>query len=246
MPGGLKGRFRSNIQGCLDVLVRSTFVLRSSTNAPFADETDPDPAHALVAQLGADGVYREVETRVAIARALGDKVVLIDLDRAPATSDQTTEGDDGPKLCPAPKEDRPGGRRLFDVLYEQYVRDTVNPQRRPQLPPGLTFALPGDVPSGWVHYDDCREADGAMIEAKGNYAGFLATSFGEEKLTKDWLEQAGKQVQAAGNRRVEWYFHDPEAAAFAKGLFAANKLGSIGVHVLPYPGGIPKLNPRIR
>ena len=96
-----------------------------------------------------------------------------------------------------------------------------------------------------MHYDDCREADGAMIEAKGNYAGFLATSFGKEKLTKDWIEQAGKQVRA-GDRRFEWYFHDPEAAAFAKGLFEDNDLSSIGIHALPYPGGVPKPNPRIR
>ncbi len=104
----------------------------------------------------------------------------------------------------------------------------------------------GDVPSGWVHYDDCREADGAMIEAKGNYADFLASSFGERKLTDEWLKQANRQVRAAGNRRVEWYFHDPEAAAFAEGLFAKNDLGSIGIHVLPYPGGVPKPNPRVR
>ena len=134
---------------------------------------------------------------------------------------------------------------LFDQLYEQYVRDTVSPQRRPQLPPGLTFALPGDVPSGWVHYDDCREADGAMIEAKGNYARTLSNSYGPGALEGSWLKQARSQVQAAGNRRVEWYFHDPEAAAFANGLFA-EKYGVIGIHVLPYPGGVPKPNPRIR
>ena len=37
-----------------------------------------------------------------------------------------------------------------------------------------------------------------------------------------------------------------EAAAFAKRVFVANDLGSIGIHVLPYPGGVPKPNPRIR
>ena len=84
-----------------------------------------------------------------------------------------------------------------------------------------------------------------MIEAKGNYADFLASSFGKRKLTDEWLKQASKQVQAAGNRRVEWYFHDPEAAAFARNLFA-EKYGMIGIHVLPYPGGVPKPNPRIR
>ena len=219
---------------------------RDTGTLRLADAGDPDPTRALVARLGVDGVYRDVDTGVAVARALGDRVVLIDLDRAPATAGEATAEDEGPKLCPAPKADRAGGRRLFDVLYEQYVRDAVNPQRRPQLSAGLTFALPGDVPSGWVHYDDCREADGTMIEAKGNYAGFLASSFGKGELTKEWLDQADRQVRAAGNRRVEWYFHDPEAATFAKKLFADNDLGSIGIHVLPYPGGVPKPNPRIR
>ena len=83
-----------------------------------------------------------------------------------------------------------------------------------------------------------------MIEAKGNYAGFIAKPFGERKLTDEWLDQAGKQLRAAGNRRVEWYFHDPEAAAFAKNLFA-QRYEMIGIHVLPYPGGVPKPNPRI-
>jgi hypothetical protein len=219
---------------------------RDTGTLRLSDANDADPTHALVAQLGADGVYRDVATRLAVARAIGDSVVLIDLDRAPAGSDDTDEQDDRPKLCPAPKDDQLGGRKLFDQMYEQYVRDTVNPQRRPQLPPGLTFALPGNTPSGWVHYDDCREADGAMIEAKGNYAEMLATQWGQEKLAGEWVDQASKQVQAAGNRRVEWYFHDPNAAAFAQKWFEANKLGSIRIHVLPYPGGVPKPNPRIR
>ena len=177
--------------------------------------------------------------------------MLFDLDRAPVEKDEPDEdrkaatSGDGPKLCPAPGEDRPGGRMQFDVTYRQFVRDVVNPQRQPQLPDHLAFALPGNVPSGWVHYDDCREADGAMIEAKGNYADFLAKPIGKEILTNDWLRQAENQTNAAGNRRVEWYFHDPEAAVFAKNLFAKN-YSSIGIHVLSYPGGVPKHNPRVR
>ena len=85
-----------------------------------------------------------------------------------------------------------------------------------------------------------------MIEAKGNYADMLSKPYGPGSLEEKWLDQANRQVRAAGNRRVEWYFHDPEAAAFAKGLFANNDLGSIGIHALPYPGGVPKPNPRIR
>ena len=173
---------------------------------------DPDPTHTLVAQLGADGLYREVDTGLPVARALGGAVTLIDFDGAPVEKDEPN-GDrkaiissEGPKLCPAPSEDRAGGRMQFDVTYQQFVRDFVNPQRQPQLPEHLAFALPGSTATGWVHYDDCREADGAMIEAKGNYAGMLLKPYGPEALTKDWHDQASRQVKAAGNRRVEWYF----------------------------------------
>ena len=131
-------------------------------------------------------------------------------------------------------------------MYEQFVRAAVNPQRRPQLPFGLTFALPGDTATGWVFFDDCRESDGAMIEAKGNYADMLSKPYGPKSLEEEWLDQAQRQTRVAGNRRVEWYFHDPEAAAFAGKLFANNKLGAIGIHVLPHPLGVPKPNPRVR
>ena len=109
-------------------LDRDTGMLRLS------NETDPDATHALVAQLGADGVYRDIATRVPVARALGDAAVLIDLDRTPAVDTDAPERDDEPKLCPAPKPDQSGGRKLFDELYGQYVRDNVIPQRQPQLP----------------------------------------------------------------------------------------------------------------
>ena len=99
-------------------------------------------------------------------------MALIDLDRAPVEKDEPEGGRkaatsaEGPKLCPAPTNDRAGGRMQFDVTYQQFVRDFVNPQRRPQLDKRLAFALPGDVPSGWAYFDDCREADGTMIEAE--------------------------------------------------------------------------------
>jgi hypothetical protein len=86
-----------------------------------------------------------------------------------------------------------------------------------------------------------------MIEAKGNYADLLATAFGRERLEEDWLDQAGKQVRASQGRRIEWYFHDAAAATVASALFVKRHYDStITVHVLPYPGGVPKPNPRVR
>jgi hypothetical protein len=65
------------------------------------------------------------------------------------------------------------------------------------LPPDLTFALPANTKSGWVHFDDCRESDGTMIEAKGNYKKQLSRDFMSDILKEDWLDQGRKQVKAA-------------------------------------------------
>lgn len=168
---------------------------RDSGTLRLSLDSDPDPDHALVALLGTDGIYRDVETKVPIARAVGSEAVLIDLDRAPAIAQTTVEEeetDEKPKLCPDPSQDQGGGRKLFDIIYEQWVRDNVNPQRKPQLPPGIAFALPADTKTGWVHYDDCQEATGGMVEAKGNYAGMLRSEFTKGLLKDDWLNQADR------------------------------------------------------
>ena len=175
-------------------LDRDTGTLRLSL------DSDPDPDHALVALLGTDGIYRDVETKVAIARAVGSSAVIIDLDRASSVADTTAEDgetdDEKPKLCPDPSKDQGGGRKLFDIIYEQWVHNFVNPQRQPQLPPGLAFALPADTTTGWVHYDDCREATGSMIEAKGNYAKMVSSTFGRGILEEVWLDVWSRGVVA--------------------------------------------------
>ena len=228
-------------------LDRDTGTLRLSL------DNDPDPDHALVALLGADGIYRDVDTKVPIARAIGSQAVLIDLDLAPAALDGDAPGPgpgsptDEPKLCPDPSKDQGGGRKLFDIMYEQWVRNWVNPQRNPQLPPGIAFALPADTPSGWVHFDDCRDATGGMIEAKGNFTEMLSSFAGRMWLEESWLEQAERQIKGAGNRTIDWYFHDPAAADPARLAFEEARIADrIGIHVLPYPSGVPKYNPRVR
>jgi hypothetical protein len=80
-----------------------------------------------------------------------------------------------PQLCPAPKPDRPGAD-LLDWAYQAQIGMLVNPERGP-LPPGIAvrppkFGLGRRRPDpnafhDWVHFDDCRLADGTMIDAKG-------------------------------------------------------------------------------
>jgi hypothetical protein len=35
----------------------------------------------------------------------------------------------------------------------------------------------------------------------------------------DWLEQADRQTEAAGLRKIEWYFAEKEVADYARNLF---------------------------
>ena len=214
------------------------------------------------ARLGAGGLYRD-ETGRPIARAVGDRVV-IDPDALHAAikakeSDETdvktgTEAStearrEEPKLCPAPVDDQAGGRKEFDIQYQQFVRDIVNPQRRPQLPPELAFGLPDPATGRLVKFDDCRESDGAMIEAKGHYEEMMRPDWekGVDILTYKWTKQAKSQAAASGGREIEWYFHEQAAADLARRIFQINpNLNRITVRFQPDPAGIPNPNRRIK
>jgi hypothetical protein len=76
-----------------------------------------------------------------------------------------------------------------------------------------------------------------MAEIKGKYAGVLAFSAGKDSITKEWLDQSGRQVAARGWRRLRWYFAEPETAAFALDLFRTADQGreTIEIKVLPWP-----------
>ncbi|MGO9672980.1 MAG: hypothetical protein ACLPSF_02225 [Methylocella sp.] len=119
-------------------------------------------------------------------------------------AEATTEAKrEEPKLCPDPEPDKGGGRKAFDIQYEQFVRSIVNPQRQPPLPAGLAFSLPNPSTGDAVFFDDCREADGAMIEAKGHYEDLMDKEFGLRILKGDWIDQATRQVEASGGRAVD-------------------------------------------
>jgi hypothetical protein len=54
----------------------------------------------------------------------------------------------------------------------------------------------------------------------------------------DWLEQADRQTEAAGLRKIEWYFAEKEVAEYARTLFKDARdeetdYGKIEVHWVP-------------
>jgi hypothetical protein len=76
-----------------------------------------------------------------------------------------------------------------------------------------------------------------MVEAKGpGYANLLTFDQGKKSVTDDFTEQAERQIAAAGDRPITWYFAQPETAAFARGLFSNARFGGrINVEFLPWP-----------
>ncbi|MGA7655239.1 MAG: hypothetical protein WCA96_00445, partial [Methylocella sp.] len=213
-----------------------------------------------------DGVFRD-ETGTPVARPAGGSVVIDpDAVRAAAAAKEKQRDDAGakagtstgaqtqtkreePKLCPDPGPENIKGRKLFDVQYEQYVRNIVNPQRQPPLPAGLAFSLTDPATGKPVKYDDCRESDGAMIEAKGHYAEMMRPDWdkGLDILSSKWTQQATSQVSASGGRDIEWYFHEQAAADYAEQLFSNfDDLRRIRIYFMPDPAGIPNPNSRIK
>ena len=171
-------------------------------SGPAGDET------VTAAHLGQDGVFRD-ETGAPIARAAGSSVV-IDPDAVSAAAAakekqqdnagakagtraelQTKTKREEPKLCPDPGPENINGCKAFDVQYEQYVRSIVNPQQPPPLAAGLAFSLTDPATGKPESFDDCRESDGAVIEAKGHYEEEARKDdFISARIDQQWVRQA--------------------------------------------------------
>ncbi|MDR3461494.1 MAG: hypothetical protein P4L76_04165 [Beijerinckiaceae bacterium] len=237
MPGQPGGRYEANNES-------GTLTIDASGTGAY---------RPVVALLGQGGIYREVESGVMIAQHLGDGIVMLDPDVL-ATLDQpkrsgTSENPPwggggggvqprtGPKLCLDPVPERGGSADPMASEYQQFVRDHVNGQRFPQMPPELTIALPAETPTGRVWYDDCDELNGDMIEAKSNTSGFLYGKEGSKRIAAKFLEQAMRQIKAMGSsRKGRWYLRDKGYYDFTKQIFESKGLSDkIGVHYLPYP-----------
>jgi hypothetical protein len=140
-----------------------------------------------------------------------------------------TSAVDKPQLCPDPGPDVPHGASARAIAYQAFISALNNPQR--PLPPGMAVSLNDPQTGRRVVYDECREADGAMIEAKGpGYAKLLKYSyFSEEIFLARWTKQAARQVDASGGRDLEWYFAEDAASTYARRLFRKAELQKIRV-----------------
>ncbi len=140
-----------------------------------------------------------------------------------------------PKLCPDPGPDKPGGKSEEAVAYQAFISRLVNPDN--PLPPGLAVKLWNSQDERDVFFDDCRHSDGTMIEAKGpGYLEMLekGTFFPWQGVEWKILDQADRQVEAAGPRTVVWYFAEEKVADYVRALFLKEKI-EITVRYAPMP-----------
>jgi hypothetical protein len=186
------------------------------------------------ASQDAHGIFVDDETRVPIARYVKGALVF-DADSLPseATDQAAEESRDEPKLCPDPGPDDPHDASERAWAYQEQISRLNNPQR--PLIRGEAVSLFNRSLKDWVAFDDCRESDGTMIEAKGPaFARLLRYKFGIANLKERWLRQANRQVGAAGSRDIEWYFAEPEAAEMAKEWFGGDaRFNKIKIIVVP-------------
>ncbi len=172
------------------------------------------------ARLRPDGILAETETGLPIARMVNGSLVF-DADSLPdakAEAEARNERDE-PKLCPDSGPDVPHGASERAIAYQEQISALNNPQR--PLPAGMAVSLENPLTGKNVAFDDCRESDGTMIEAKGpGYAGMLKSDkLAENIWLGDWLPEAKRQTAAAGSRDIEWFFAEPEAAKKASEWF---------------------------
>ncbi len=184
------------------------------------------------ARLGRDGIFFETETGTPVARIVGGSIVLDAQSLASESEDERSQAGaetnassdiDTPQLCPDPGPDAPHGASERAIAYQAHISWLKNPQR--PLPPGMAVSLIDPQNGRRVVYDDCRESDGTMIEAKGpGYAKLLRYQyFNEEIFPARWSKQAERQVDAGGGRDLDWFFAEEFAADWAREIFEDNE-----------------------
>jgi hypothetical protein len=146
-----------------------------------------------------------------VGRILPDDHVIIDADVLPGRP----ANDNEPKLCPLPEPDK----RTNDkgLAYEAFMRPLVNPGM--PTPLGWGYYLMDPSTGKAVEFDDCQQETGDMVDYKHKY-WMLLSDLDTQGFTivKLW-KQALSQVQAAGERRIRWYFAERKAADYVRELF---------------------------
>jgi hypothetical protein len=100
------------------------------------------------------------------------------------------------------------GRTPGQLLYQAQISG---------LATGMGVRLNG------VDFDGCRESDGTMLDATVTGPWFLSLPdfvFRTLDEYKETIDQAFRQMYAAGSRKIEWHFSNQRAAEFWKGEFA--------------------------
>ncbi|MHB8884620.1 MAG: MalT transcriptional regulator family protein [Methylovirgula sp.] len=196
---------------------------------------------------------RDVGTGLYIDIDAADAALRDELGAPPRSDQQDKPGStpapfirpDEPKLCPDPSPDRgktedANGEKAFAAHYQEYVGSIVNPQLKPPLPAALGYALFNPRSGKLVVFDHCQLTTGKMIEAKGHYEKLLKFDMGRKSLTKEFIDQAERQIDAAnanGGRPIEWHFYEKETMEFARKIFeGSNILNRITLLYTPYPG----------
>jgi len=202
------------------------------------------------ARPDADGIFRDDEGR-AFARRLADGTIVIDPDALPGPKADSATTNPQPKLCPDPSADVPRGLHGPDgeidpvkidnaARYQRYVSEVVNGKEN-ALDIGLGVALTDPATGRSVVFDECRRSDGTMIDAKQGYLPLMDNPYQTpwQKTLQKMTGDAERQVRAAGDREIEWYFSEKKVADFMATYFGGKNI-PIKIIYMPAPPGLLK------
>jgi hypothetical protein len=139
----------------------------------------------------------------------------------PTAASDPTSHDSGPsssdpKDCPDPTPESINGRDPDVVRYQSQITG---------LEPGQIVHLNGR------NFDGCDEETGDMKEAKHGQDWFFTVPVEDRPSLNEYkkiMAQAEGQSNAAGERRVIWYFSNPEAATYWREKFKEANLDNLG------------------
>jgi hypothetical protein len=211
------------------------------------DMTGQRPMVIAAGRKDADGIFWDDDTGIPIAQEINGSLVFDGAAMAAAgdasekaarkatllaAASAATSQKNG-NLCPDIGLDAAHGASARSRAYQYQISELNNPHRPLQTGLGVTLIDPATGRP--VVADDCRDADGAIIEAKGPGYGRLSTSKRLTDRIKDrWVGQASRQVSAAQGRAVEWYFADEAAMNKAKEWFKGTEgLEHVKLHYVP-------------